>query len=104
MPKSIRQNISCMCLWRNKSPEIQKEIAKECCAMIDPMSFIDFWNYATENSRHDFLFVDYEAQEPFNIRKNFNTLLSHYLNSWFNYFPQAITCTAAKRKILVGEQ
>ncbi len=76
VPKSIRQNISCMCLWRNKSPEIQKEIAKECCAMIDPMSFIDFWNYATENSRHDFLFVDYEAQEPFNIRKNFNTLLS----------------------------
>jgi hypothetical protein len=44
--------------------------------MIDPMSFIDYWNYATENSRHDFLFVDYEAQEPFNIRKNFNTLLS----------------------------
>ena len=77
VPKSIRQNISCMCLWRNKSPEIQKEIAKECCALVHPQDFIEFWNHATNKSRHDFLFIDYEMEEPLNIRKNFNTLLSH---------------------------
>jgi hypothetical protein len=77
VPKCIRQNISCMCLWRNKSPEIQKEIAKECCSFVNPEDFIDFWNHATEKNKHDFLYVDYEADEPYNIRKNFNTVLSY---------------------------
>jgi hypothetical protein len=77
VPKSIRNNISLMCLWRNKSPELQKEIAKQCCSFVNPEEFIDFWNFATEKNRHDFLYVDYEAKEPYNIRKNFNTVLTY---------------------------
>ncbi len=76
VPKCIRQNISCMALWRNKSPEIQKEIAKECCSVVDPNEFINMWNHATRNNKYDFLMVDYEQDEPYNIRKNLNTVLT----------------------------
>ncbi len=76
VPKSIRNNISLMCLWRNKSPMIQKEIAQQCSGSVEPEELIEYWNHATKDSRHDFLYVDYEAEPPYNIRKNFNTLLT----------------------------
>ena len=49
-----------MCLWWNKSPEIQKEIAKECCAFVHD-DFVGYWYYAYEKCRHDFLYLDDEA-------------------------------------------
>ncbi len=76
VPKAIRNNLSFMCLYRNKSPQVQKDIAMECCSFCEPSEFINYWNYATQE-KHSFFYVDYDADPPYNLRKNFNTLLSH---------------------------
>ncbi len=77
VPKSIRNNISLMCLWRNKSPIYKKEIAQQCSGTVEPDELLDYWDYATKDSRHDFLYIDYEEKPPNNIRKNFNKVLSY---------------------------
>ena len=58
VPKSIRQNLSWLILFSNKSPEIRKEIAKEVCAIVSPEDFVEYWEHATKQSRHDFLYLD----------------------------------------------
>ena len=76
VPKSIRQNISWLILFSNKSPEIRKEIAKEVCAIVSPDEFIECWTHATRQSRHDYLYLDLEAPDGFQIRKNLDILLT----------------------------
>lgn len=76
VPKAIRQNLSWLILFSNKSPEIRKEIAMECAAIISPEEFVEYWEYATKDSRHDFLYLDISGDEGFQIRKNLNIVLS----------------------------
>ena len=54
-----------------------KEISQELASHVHPDEFVELWKHATKDNKHDFLYVDYEENEPFNLRKNFNTLLTY---------------------------
>ena len=72
--KSIRNNLTGMILFKNKSEEIKKEIAQEVANYIKPNLFIELWDRATEDD-HDFFMCDFNPTEKkYRFRKNFDQL------------------------------
>ena len=74
--KSIRNNLTGLILFKNKSPEIKMEIAKEFANMVKVDDFVEMWDKATEND-YDFFKVDTTASDKrYRFTKNFNEAMT----------------------------
>ena len=75
LPKGLRNNLSMVILFTNKSDEIRKEIAREFSSFVNEATFLSMWDEATREP-FGFLMVDFDARDPkLRFRKNFDTLL-----------------------------
>lgn len=75
LPKGLRNNLSLVILFTNKSEEIRKEVAREFSSFVNEASFLAMWDEATREP-YGFLMVDFDAKDPkARFRKNFDTLL-----------------------------
>ena len=76
LSRSLRNNLSNICLWSQKSLQLQREIADEFSNLVTPDQFIRMWQYATRDSLHDFFNVDMYARDRARMfRKNLNEAL-----------------------------
>jgi len=76
IPRGLRNNLSLMFFFANKSIALKKEVAEEMSKYVTPEQFIDMWTYATESDDHGSFVVSYDADRPeWRFRKNFNQLL-----------------------------
>ena len=74
VPKSIRNNLSLLILFKNKSPEMRKEISMELSSHIEPEKFVEMWNDATSQP-YAFFMIDYDSKDPNRrFRKNWDTM------------------------------
>lgn len=75
VPRQIRNNLSLLMLFSNKSKEMKKEIAAEMSAWVSEEEFTDLWDFCTSES-YGFLMVDWDTKDPTRrFRKNFDTLI-----------------------------
>lgn len=75
LPRQLRNNLSLLMLFSNKSPEMMKEVSLEMASHIKPEQFVELWERATQQ-RHDFLMVDFDTKkDKYRFRQNFDTLL-----------------------------
>lgn len=75
VPRQIRNNLSCLMLFANKSDKMKLEIAQEMSAFVKPDEFVRMWDWATEEP-HSFFFIDMDAKDKrLRFRKNFDTLI-----------------------------
>jgi hypothetical protein len=75
VPKQLRNNLSLMLLFKNKSEQMRKEIAEELSSHATPDEFCALWEHATAED-HAFLMIDYDGSKDMMFRKNFDTILS----------------------------
>lgn len=76
VPRQLRNNLSLIFLFRNKSDEMKEEVSKEMSAFVKPDEFIRMWDFATAENKWDFFMVDTDAKdEQYRFRKNFDLLL-----------------------------
>ena len=75
--KAIRGNTTSLAVGRTKSNIELEQIAEECGGEISKDMFMDIHKKATENSKFDFLFLDFNKKEqhPSMFRKNLDTFL-----------------------------
>lgn len=77
IPRQLRGG--CINLWilfSTKSEKHMEDIADSVANKISPEQFIQAWKWATKDSPHDFLFVDYKCSDVnFMLRKNFNQVI-----------------------------
>jgi len=73
IPKGIRNNLSLLILFKNKSPQIRKEIAEEMSSHISQEMFENLWEYCCEDD-HEFMMIDFDSKEN-RFRKNFDTVI-----------------------------
>jgi hypothetical protein len=72
VPRQIRGVVSLWILFRCKSKDLQEQIAKELSFKCPPDVLMKAWDLATQNSPHDFIFVDYKENDINKMfRKNF---------------------------------
>jgi len=76
IPRSIRNNITSMALFKSKDSKELDQVAREMSGEISPDQFIDVYNQAIVEP-HDFLFIDLHKKEsqPSMFRRNYNTYL-----------------------------
>jgi hypothetical protein len=67
VPRQIRGVISLWILFRCKSKELQESVAKELSFKVPPQTLLDVWDFATKNSPHDFLFINYKENDLNNM-------------------------------------
>jgi hypothetical protein len=74
LPKVIRNQSTSICLFRTKDRSELKQISESFSGEIDPEKFEILYNYATQESPHDFLFVDLHSkkEQESMFRKNFD--------------------------------
>jgi hypothetical protein len=77
IPKQLRGGcINMWMLFGTKSHAHMVDIAENLTSKITSDEFIEAWKFATKDSPHDFLFVDYKANDPNQmLRKNFDKLI-----------------------------
>jgi len=75
VPKQLRNNLSLMCLFANKSEQMKKEIAEELSSHVSPEDFVKLWLHACAEP-HCFLMIDYDGPKEYMFRKNFDTVLN----------------------------
>jgi hypothetical protein len=63
VPKAIRNNLSLLILFKNKSPQMKKDISMELSSHIAPDTFVNMWDDATAE-QYGFFKVDYDAKNP----------------------------------------
>lgn len=73
IPRGIRNNLSLLMLFTNKSVQIRKEIAEELASHITPEHFMILWDFACEEPK-SFLCVNFDNEE-YMFKKNFNTVI-----------------------------
>jgi len=73
IPKGIRNNLSLLILFKNKSPQIRREVADEMSSYISPSEFEFIWDYCCQEN-HEFMMVDFDSKE-YRFRKNFDTII-----------------------------
>lgn len=76
LPKGIRNNLSLMLLFRNKSMIVKKEIADELASFISGDRFIALWDDACREP-HDFLMINADSRTH-RFRRNYNEI---YVNA-----------------------
>jgi len=72
VPKGIRNNLSLMMMFKNKSVPIKKEIAEELSAFITTEQFIAMWDFACQ-ADHDLFMVNFDDPKH-RFRRNFNEI------------------------------
>jgi len=75
LPKQLRNNLSLMLLFANKSEQMKKEIAEELSSHVSPEDFVALWLHACAQP-HDFLMIDYDGPREQMFRRNFDTVLT----------------------------
>ena len=77
IPRQLRGG--CINLWMlfsTKSTKHMEDIAEDVAGKISPEQFMAAWRFATKDSPHDCLVVDYKCNEPrFMTRRNFDHLI-----------------------------
>jgi hypothetical protein len=73
VPRGIRNNLSYLQLFTNKSKQIRKEIAEELASHITADQFEAVWDFACQEP-HDFLAVNYDSPK-YRFKRNFDTLI-----------------------------
>jgi len=75
-PRSIRNNITSMVLFKTKDAKELDQISREMSGEVSPERFVDVYNQAIREP-HDFLFIDLHKKEsqPSMFRRNFDTYL-----------------------------
>jgi len=73
IPKAIRNNLSLLILFKNKSPEMKKQIALELSSHISPERFQELFDNATKEP-FCFFMIDYDGKPEFKFRKNWDEL------------------------------
>jgi hypothetical protein len=72
--RTIRNNLTGLILFKNKSKEIQHEIAVEMANYIEPNTFVEMWDKACEGD-HDFFKVDTDpTDKKYRFSKNFDSV------------------------------
>jgi hypothetical protein len=70
--RSVRNNLTGLILFKNKSKEIQKEIAMEMANYINPETFVELWDIACDKD-FDFFKVDLNPiDKKYRFGKNFD--------------------------------
>ena len=76
-PRCIRENCTAAILFRVRDKKLEEQLASECTPVqYTPEQFLEAFRYATGDSVHDFLMVDYSGKEDRIFRKNFDTFIS----------------------------
>ncbi len=73
IPKAIRNNLSLLILFKNKSPQMVKDISMELSSHISPDKFAELFQNATQEP-YSFFMIDYDAPKELKFRKNWNEL------------------------------
>jgi hypothetical protein len=73
VPRGIRNNLSLMIMFSNKSIPIKQEIAEELSAYITPDKFMDMWDFACKEP-HDFFMINFDSKDK-KFRRNFNEII-----------------------------
>jgi hypothetical protein len=77
VPRQIRNNLSSLILFSNKSESIKKELAEEFSSFCKPEKFIEMWDFACQEP-HEFFMIDMDASgknKKYRFRRNFDTLI-----------------------------
>jgi len=73
IPRGIRNNLSFLMLFTNKSKQVRREIAEELASHITVEQFEAIWDYACQEP-HDCLYINYD--DPRNrFKRNFNEII-----------------------------
>jgi hypothetical protein len=77
IPKQFRGGvINLWILFSTKSQKHKESIAEQVANKVDTETFLKVWDYATKDSPHDCLVVDYKAPSiDFMFRKGFDKLI-----------------------------
>lgn len=73
LPRGIRNNLSLLMLFCNKSIQIRKEIAEELASHISPDHFMLLWDYACQEP-HDFFTINFDDPKH-RFRRNLNEII-----------------------------
>jgi hypothetical protein len=73
VPRGVRNNLSLMILFTNKSIPIRKEVAEELSAYITAERFMELWDFACREP-HDFFMVNFDDPKH-RFRRNFNEII-----------------------------
>jgi len=75
-PRSVRNNITSMALFRTKDEKELDQISREMSGEVSPEQFVNVYNQAIREP-HDFLFIDLHKKptQPSMFRRNFDTYL-----------------------------
>jgi hypothetical protein len=73
IPRGIRNNLSFLMLFTNKSKTVRREIAEELASHITVEQFEAIWDYACQEP-HDFLYINYDDPEN-RFKRNFNEVI-----------------------------
>jgi hypothetical protein len=75
-PKSLRDNSTILVLFPMKNKNNISKIIEEVGGNISEDDFNQVYEYATKDSPHDFLVIEFAPKDPkFQFRKNWNTVL-----------------------------
>jgi hypothetical protein len=77
MPRSIRNNSSAICIFKTRDAEEIKEIQQSWSGEVDGETFLKFYDIATKDNPHGFLFIDSKPKpnQPSGFRSGFDTYL-----------------------------
>jgi len=80
LSKAIRNNCTCMLLWKSKNEKELAEIQEEMSGELAKDKFMKLYNYVFESedtTPHDFMMIDLHKKDnhPSQFRKNFNQFL-----------------------------
>lgn len=75
IPRQIRNNLSCLLLFRNKNDAMKKQIAEEASSFVTVDHFLQMWDYSCVEP-WDFFMIDFDTKDKqYRFRKNFNELV-----------------------------
>lgn len=76
IPRSLRENCCILCLFPVKQLDMIESIAQEMGGEVKKDEFLQAYKFATKDSDHDFLMVDFNAKSPAKrFRKNWSTYI-----------------------------
>lgn len=77
LPKSVRENVTHLCLFPVKQQSIIEKAAEEMAGEVETDKFMQAYSYATKDDPHSFLLVDFAPKDKKKIfRKNWNEYIT----------------------------
>ena len=78
IPRSIRNNINCLALWRSKNIKELNLISEELAGSVSPEKFMKIYDFVmADDNPHTMLFVDLHKKpnHPSGFRKNYTQFI-----------------------------